>query len=92
MTPDSRASLSHRAARNSAPSNGVISQESHDIFSSFGNILSCKIATDGSGQSKGHGLVQFDNEESAQSAIDKFNGICLLMINRCSLDTFFVSR
>ncbi|PPS05519.1 hypothetical protein GOBAR_AA15127 [Gossypium barbadense] len=45
----------------------------HDTFSSFGNILSCKISTDGLGQSKGYGFVQFDNEESAQNAIDKLN-------------------
>lgn len=49
----------------------------HDTFSSFGNILSCKIATDSSGQSKGYGFVQFDNEESAQTAIDKLNGMLI---------------
>ena len=49
----------------------------HDTFSSFGNILSCKIATDANGQSKGYGFVQFDNEESAQKAIVKLNGMLL---------------
>ncbi|KAG2390351.1 Polyadenylate-binding protein [Vigna angularis] len=49
----------------------------HDTFSSFGHILSCKIATDGSGLSKGYGFVQFDNEESAQNAIDKLNGMLI---------------
>ncbi|XWS29801.1 hypothetical protein CRYUN_Cryun24cG0061700 [Craigia yunnanensis] len=49
----------------------------HDTFSTFGNILSCKIATDHSGQSKGYGFVQFDNEESAQNAINKLNGMLL---------------
>ena len=49
----------------------------HDTFSSFGNILSCKIATDGSGQSKGFGFVQFENKESAQNAIDKLNGMLI---------------
>lgn len=49
----------------------------HDTFSSFGNILSCKIATDGTGQSKGYGFVQFDSEEAAQSAIDKLNGMLI---------------
>lgn len=49
----------------------------HDTFSSFGNILSCKIATDNSGQSKGYGFVQFDTEEAAQTAIDKLNGMLL---------------
>lgn len=49
----------------------------HDTFSSFGNILSCKIATDATGQSKGYGFVQFDTEEAAQSAIDKLNGMLM---------------
>ncbi|KAK9756447.1 hypothetical protein RND81_01G098300 [Saponaria officinalis] len=49
----------------------------HDTFSSFGNILSCKIATDGNGQSKGYGFVQFDSEEAAQKAIEKLNGMLI---------------
>ncbi|GMH23247.1 hypothetical protein Nepgr_025090 [Nepenthes gracilis] len=49
----------------------------HDTFSSFGNILSCKIATDANGNSKGYGFVQFDNEESAQNAIYKLNGMLI---------------
>ncbi|KAK2452584.1 poly(A) binding protein Pab2 [Trifolium repens] len=49
----------------------------HDTFSTFGHILSCKIATDGSGQSKGYGFVQFETAESAQSAIDKLNGMLI---------------
>ncbi|PKA63556.1 Polyadenylate-binding protein 2 [Apostasia shenzhenica] len=48
-----------------------------DTFSAFGNIISCKVATDAFGQSKGYGFVQFDQEESAQSAIEKLNGMCL---------------
>lgn len=48
-----------------------------DTFSAFGNISSCKVATDSSGQSKGYGFVQFDNEESAQNAIEKLNGMLL---------------
>ncbi|KAK9097367.1 hypothetical protein Sjap_022864 [Stephania japonica] len=49
----------------------------HDTFSAFGNILSCKIATDASSQSKGYGFVQYDDEESAQIAIEKLNGMLL---------------
>jgi polyadenylate-binding protein len=49
----------------------------HDTFSAFGNILSCKVATDGSGQSKGYGFVQFDTEEASNKAIDKLNGMLL---------------
>ncbi|KAL6514596.1 poly(A) binding protein Pab2 [Orobanche gracilis] len=49
----------------------------HETFSSFGNILSCKVATDSSGQSRGYGFVQYDSEESAQNAIEKLNGMLL---------------
>lgn len=35
------------------------------------------MATDAHGQSKGYGFVQFDNEESAQQAIDKLNGMLI---------------
>ncbi|KAB1208507.1 Polyadenylate-binding protein 2 [Morella rubra] len=49
----------------------------HDTFSAFGNILSCKVATDSYGQSKGYGFVQFDTEEAAQKAIEKLNGMLL---------------
>uniref|UniRef100_A0A7N0TNG3 Polyadenylate-binding protein n=1 Tax=Kalanchoe fedtschenkoi TaxID=63787 RepID=A0A7N0TNG3_KALFE len=48
-----------------------------DTFSAFGNVLSCKVATDTAGQSKGYGFVQFDNEESAQKAIEQLNGMLL---------------
>ncbi|KAK9270509.1 hypothetical protein L1049_026090 [Liquidambar formosana] len=56
---------------------GIDHKALHDTFSTFGHILSCKIATDPSGQSKGYGFVQFDNEESAQNAIDKLNGMLM---------------
>ncbi|KAL2939363.1 Polyadenylate-binding protein 2 [Bienertia sinuspersici] len=49
----------------------------HETFSAFGTILSCKVATDASGQSKGHGFVQYETEESAQKAIEKLNGMLL---------------
>ncbi|CAK9178648.1 unnamed protein product [Ilex paraguariensis] len=49
----------------------------HDTFSTFGNILSCKVATDSSGQSKGYGFVQYGTDEAAQEAIEKLNGMLL---------------
>ncbi|CAA0826461.1 Polyadenylate-binding protein 2 [Striga hermonthica] len=49
----------------------------HDTFSAFGNILSCKVATDASGQSMGYGFVQYASDESAQKAIEKLNGMLL---------------
>ncbi|KAK8968957.1 Polyadenylate-binding protein 3 [Platanthera guangdongensis] len=50
-----------------------------DTFSAFGTVLSCKVATDPSGHSKGYGFVQFDSTEAAQNAIDKLNN-CLIEI------------
>ncbi|KAH7279245.1 hypothetical protein KP509_37G012300 [Ceratopteris richardii] len=49
----------------------------YDTFSAFGPILSCKVAIDSNGQSKGHGFVQFEQESSAQNAIEKVNGMLL---------------
>ncbi|CAN8314860.1 unnamed protein product [Cochlearia groenlandica] len=46
----------------------------HETFSACGTIVSCKVATDHMGQSKGYGFVQFDTEDSAKTAVDTLNG------------------
>ncbi|KAF5185261.1 Polyadenylate-binding protein [Thalictrum thalictroides] len=46
----------------------------HEIFSKFGNILSCKVAITLDGQSKGYGFVQFDSADSSSAAISNLNG------------------
>eukprot|EP00771_Trimastix_marina_P000132 gnl/Trimastix_PCT/114.p1 GENE.gnl/Trimastix_PCT/114~~gnl/Trimastix_PCT/114.p1 ORF type:complete len:584 (-),score=264.95 gnl/Trimastix_PCT/114:265-2016(-) len=46
----------------------------HDTFSSFGDILSCKVMQDKDGNSKGHGFVHFEKQESADRALAEANG------------------
>ncbi|KAG5651706.1 hypothetical protein H0H81_007711 [Sphagnurus paluster] len=49
----------------------------HDTFAAFGNVLSCKVATDEQGRSKGYGFVHYETAEAGEHAIKAVNGMLL---------------
>lgn len=52
-------------------------QALHDTFAAFGNVLSCKVATDENGKSRGYGYVHYETAESAEAAIKAVNRMLL---------------
>jgi polyadenylate-binding protein len=52
---------------------GIGHKELYDHFSEYGSILSCKVALNETGGSKGYGFVHYESEKAAQLAIEKVN-------------------
>lgn len=52
----------------------IAQKDLYDTFCHFGKILSCKIAIDEAGVSKGYGFIHFHDEECAEAAIKAVNG------------------
>ena len=52
-------------------------QALHDTFAAFGNVLSCKVATDEHGRSRGYGFVHFEHSDAADNAIKSVDGMLL---------------
>jgi polyadenylate-binding protein len=46
-------------------------------FAAFSNVLSCKVATDEQGRSKGYDFVHYETAEAADTAIKAVNGMLL---------------
>lgn len=66
---------------------GIDNKSLYDTFASFGNILSCKVATDEHGNSKGYGFIHYDTQDAADKACSLVNGK-LLNGKKCFVGPF----
>jgi polyadenylate-binding protein len=55
----------------------IDTRQLYEAFRPHGNVLSCKLATDDDGKSRGYGFVHYETEESALTALDKMNNTLL---------------
>jgi len=71
-----RSNVGNTFIKNLDPSIDSLNLE--EVFSAFGNIVSCKVQTHAeTGESLGYGFVQFEKDEVAKKAIEAMNGKCL---------------
>ena len=70
----------------------ITTRELHDTFADFGEILSCKVAVDKEGKSKGYGFVHFAEPTAAKRAIEDVNGAQLGESDKVVTVTEFVSK
>ena len=54
------------------------SKELFDTFSLIGKIKSCRVVIDAKGASRGYGFVAYEDEEAAELAVEKLNGMDVL--------------
>ena len=56
----------------------VTSEELEELFAEVGNVSGAKVIQDRyTNRSRGFGFVEFETEDAAQAAIEKFNGYSL---------------
>ncbi|KAG2552880.1 polyadenylate-binding protein 4-like [Panicum virgatum] len=55
-------------------SDSVDNASLQELFSKFGDVLSCKVAKNEDGTNRGYGFVQFASQESADAAIENLHG------------------